>query len=171
MEKEKTLFNGEESYEYDASDKPFDFVEVGIGTALVCESDPVAREKISSAMRNMGYQITEPASIGDAVKNMRFHIYDVVILNENFDTEDSDTNIVLNSIANLHIGTRRQIFMALLSNRFRTMDNMIAFNKSVNVVINMKNIDDISAILKRSLTDNAAFYHVFKEALKKKGRV
>ena len=32
MEEDKTLFNEEESYEYDASDKPFDFVEVGIGT-------------------------------------------------------------------------------------------------------------------------------------------
>jgi CheY-like chemotaxis protein len=170
MEEEKTLFNEEGSYEYDSSDKPFDFVEVGIGTALVCESDPAARERISSALKDMGYQTTEPASIKDAIKNMRFHIYDVVILNENFDTENPDANIVLNSIANFSIGTRRQIFVALLSSRFRTMDNMTAFNKSVNVVINMKNINDISAILKRSLTDNTAFYHVFKEALKKKGR-
>jgi CheY-like chemotaxis protein len=171
MEEEKTLFNEEESYEYDASDKPFDFVEVGIGTALVCESDPVAREKISSSLKLMGYQITEPASIRDAVKNMRFHIYDVVVVNENFDTEKPDTNLVLNSFANLNVGTRRQIFVALLSDRFRTMDNMTAFNKSVNVIVNMKNIDDISGILKRSLADNTAFYHVFKEALKKKWRV
>jgi len=171
MEEEKTLLNEEDSYEYDASDKPFDFVEVGIGTALVCESDPAAREKISSALRLMGYQITEPDSIKDAVKNMRFHIYDVVVVNENFDTENPDTNIVLNSLANLNVGTRRQIFVALLSGRFRSMDNMTAFNKSVNVIVNMKNIDDISGILKRSLTDNTAFYHVFKEALKRKWRV
>jgi len=171
MEEEKTLFNEEDSYEYDASDKPFDFVEVGIGTALVCESDPAAREKISSALKFMGYQITEPASIRDALKNMRFHIYDVVVVNENFDTENPDTNIVLNYLANLNVSTRRQIFVALLSGRFRTMDNMTAFNKSVNVIVNMKNIDDISSILKRSLADNTAFYHVFKDALKKKGRV
>ena len=171
MEEEKTLSNEEDSYEYDASDKPFDFVEVGIGTALVCESDPAAREKISSALRLMGYQITQPDSIKDAVKNMRFHIYDVVVVNENFDTENPDTNIVLNSLANLNVGTRRQIFVAMLSGRFRSMDNMTAFNKSVNVIVNMKNIDDISGILKRSITDNTAFYHVFKEALKKKWRV
>ena len=171
MEEEKTLLNEEDSYEYDASDKPFDFVEVGIGTALVCESDPAAREKISSALRLMGYQITQPDSIKDAVKNMRFHIYDVVVVNENFDTENPDTNIVLNSLANLNVGTRRQIFVALLSGRFRSMDNMTAFNKSVNVIINMKNIDDISGILKRSIADNTAFYHVFKEAMKKKWRV
>jgi hypothetical protein len=100
---------------------------------------------------------------------MRFHIYDVVILNENFDTENPDTNIVLNFLANLNAGTRRQIFVALLSNRFRTMDNMAAFNKSVNVVVNMKNIDDIGIILRRSFNDNTAFYQVFKETMKKKG--
>jgi CheY-like chemotaxis protein len=171
MEEETTIFNEEESYQYDASDKPFDFVEVGIGTALVCEANPAARERISSALRAMGYQITEPASIKEAIKNMRFHIYDVVILNENFDTENPDANIVLSSLANLNVGTRRQFFVALLSDRFRTMDNMTAFNRSVNVIINMKNIDDIDTILKRSLTDNTAFYHVFKEALKKKGRL
>jgi CheY-like chemotaxis protein len=168
MEDDKTL-SKEESYEYDASDRPFDFVEVGIGTALVCESDIAAREKISSVLREMGYQIREPASLKDAVKNMRFHIYDVVILNENFDTENTDSNIVLNFLANLNAGTRRQIFVALLSKRFRTMDNMAAFNKSVNVVVNMKNIDDIDIILRRSFNDNTAFYQVFKETLKKKG--
>jgi hypothetical protein len=119
----------------------------------------------------MGYQITEPASIKDVTKSMRFHIYDVVILNENFDTENPDANIILNSLANYNVGTRRQIFVALLSSRFRTMDNLIALNKSVNVIINMKNIDDIGTILKRSLVDNAAFYHVFKEALKRRGRI
>jgi CheY-like chemotaxis protein len=168
MEDDKTL-SKEESYEYDASDRPFDFVEVGIGTALVCESDIAAREKISSVLREMGYQIREPASLKDAFKNMRFHIYDVVILNENFDTENTDSNIVLNFLANLNAGTRRQIFVALLSKRFRTMDNMAAFNKSVNVVVNMKNIDDIDIILRRSFNDNTAFYQVFKETLKKKG--
>jgi CheY-like chemotaxis protein len=159
----------EESYEYDASDRPFDFVEVGIGTALVCELDPAARQKISSALREMGYQIKEPTSMKDAFRNMRFHIYDVVVLNENFDTENPDTNLVLNTLANLNVSTRRQMFVALLSYRFRTMDNMAAFNKSVNVVVNMKNIDDIGIILRRSFADNATFYHVFKETLKKKG--
>ncbi len=169
MEEDKTIFNEEESYKYDASDRPFDFVEAGVGTALVCESDRAAREKISSALRGMGYQITEPASMKDAAKNMRFHTYDVVVLNENFDTANPDANEILNSLANLNSGARRQMFVALLSSRFRTMDNMIAFNKSVNVIINMKNVDDVGVILKRSLNDNAAFYHVFKETLKKKG--
>jgi hypothetical protein len=47
---------------------------------------------------------------------------------------------------------------------------MAAFNKSVNLVINPKNIDDFEKILKRALADNIAFYRVFKETLMKFGR-
>ncbi len=168
MDEDKTIFD-EDSYKYDASDRPFDFVEIGVGTALVCETDRAAREKISSALKGMGYQVTEPTSMKDAAKNMRFHTYDVVVLNENFDTANPDANAILSSLANLNSGARRQMFVALLSSRSRTMDNMTAFNKSVNVIINMKNIDDVGIILRRSFNDNAAFYHVFKEVLKKKG--
>ena len=67
--------------------------------------------------------------------------------------------------------TRRNIFVALVTDRFRTNDNMAAFNKSVNLVINPKNIDACEKIIKRAVADNTAFYRVFKETLKKFGRV
>jgi hypothetical protein len=51
------------------------------------------------------------------------------------------------------------------------MDNMAAFNKSVNLIINLKNINEIEKILRRGLADNKAFYRVFKESLIKTGRV
>jgi hypothetical protein len=51
------------------------------------------------------------------------------------------------------------------------MDNMVAFNKSVNTVINLKNIDDVEKILRGAVAENAAFYRVMKETLRKMGRV
>ncbi|PIP06372.1 MAG: hypothetical protein COX51_09025, partial [Syntrophobacteraceae bacterium CG23_combo_of_CG06-09_8_20_14_all_50_8] len=71
----------------------------------------------------------------------------------------------------LSMATRRQIFVALLSNKYRTMDNMSAFNKSVNVTINMKNIDDAETIIRGAVADNTAFYRVFGDVLKKMGRM
>jgi hypothetical protein len=62
------------------------------------------------------------------------------------------------------------MFVALVTERFRSMDNMAAFNKSVNLVINTKNIDDVETILKRGVSENTAFYRVFKETLKKMGK-
>jgi len=56
---------------------------------------------------------------------------------------------VLAYLETLNISIRRQMFVILLSNTYRTMDNMQAFNKSVNVILNLKNIDDVGHSQKR----------------------
>jgi CheY-like chemotaxis protein len=171
---EDDFFGAMESENYDASDRPFDFVGIGNETALICESDPAIREKIKAILAGMGYQITEPQTAKDAIRNMRFHIYDLIVLNDGFNVDESGKSgaaAVLHYLSNLEMGIRRQIFIVLVSESYRTMDNMAAFNKSVNLVINPKNMDDFGGIIKRSLDDNIAFYHVYKETLKKIGRI
>ncbi len=170
MEEKKTLTKEASSDTYDASDRPFDFVGEDIGTVIICESDAPLKKKLAAAMKNLGYQITEPASAKDALKNMRYHIYDVVIVNENFDTDNPAANEVLQYLANLNMSTRREIFVTVISSRFRTMDNMAAYNQSANLIINTKNINDAGQIIKSGINDNDAFYHVYKEILRKKGR-
>lgn len=155
---------------YDASEKPFDFVEEGAQTALLCEPDPDIRSKLKSALEDLGYHTTEPKIAIDALKQMRFHVFDVVVLNEMFGTQNPDVNNVHRYLDRLATETRRNIFVALITDRFRTSDNMQAFNKSVNVIINLKNIDDFQKILKVSIAENVAFYRVFGEALIKAGR-
>ena len=168
---EKTIFDEVVSGTYNASEKPFDFVEEGVETALLCEPDPAIRAKIRMALEKMKYNTTEPKSAVEALKQMRFHVFDLVVLNELFDTQDPDKNDVLKYMAKLAMDTRRNIFLALVTNRFRTMDDMMAFNKSVNIIVNVNNVDEMQKILKRSVYDNTAFYYVFKESLTKTGNV
>ncbi len=170
-ETKKTIFDEVVSGAYDASEKPFDFVEEGVETALLCETDPAILAKIKTAMEKMEYNITEAKSAVEALKQMRFHVFDIVVLNELFDTQDPDENDVLKYMAQLAMDTRRNIFLALVTDRFRTMDNMMAFNKSVNIIVNVKNINEIEKIFKSGVADNTAFYHVFKELLAKTGKV
>jgi len=170
MEEDKTLMNQVASEGYDAADLPFDFVGEGGATALVCEPEPDLREKINHGLKEMGYQITMPATAKDALKAMRFHIFDVVVLNELFDTADPQTNGVLRYLENMVMNTRRRFFVALVSDRYRTMDNMTAFNRSVNIVINRKSIDSVGEIIRQGMADNKAFYHVFQETLQKMGK-
>jgi len=170
MEQEKTIFSQVEESLYDAADKPFDFVEEEGETALICESDASIREKISTTIKSLGYMITEAASAKDALKKMRFHPYDVVILDERFDTTVPDENDVLRYLEGLPMDVRRDMFVALVTDRFRSMDNMAAFNKSVNLVINTKNINDVGTIIKRGVSENNAFYRVFKESMQKMGK-
>jgi len=167
----KTIIEEVDSSAYDASEKPFDFVEQGVETALLCEPDPAIRSKIITALYNMGYHTTAPQTYKDTLKQMRFHVFDMVVLNESFGTRDPDMNSVLKYLDRLNMSIRRNIFLALITTRFRTMDNMAAFNKSVNLIINLKNINEIEKILRRGLADNKAFYSVFKESLIKTGRI
>ncbi|MEJ2167207.1 MAG: zinc-ribbon domain-containing protein [Desulfobacterales bacterium] len=160
-----------ESSGYDASDRPFDFIEEEGVTALLCEQNPLARNTIHNALNLMDYQITVAESARDALKRMRYHVYDLIVVNESFDTRNPESNGVLIYLERLAMSVRRNIFVAMISSRYRTMDNMMAFNTSVNLIVNIKNIEDIGKILSRSITDNELFFRVFKETLKEIGRV
>lgn len=171
MKEDKTLLNQVASADYDPADRSFDFVVGGGATALICETDPVLREKINNGLKETGYQITMPATAMEALKAMRFHIFDVVVLNEHFDSVDPQTNSVLGYLENMVMTTRRRFFVVLVSDRYRTMDSMAAFNWSANIIINCNDIDNVAEIIQKGVADNRAFYHVFQETLRKMGKV
>ncbi|MBU0988340.1 MAG: zinc-ribbon domain-containing protein [Proteobacteria bacterium] len=166
----ETIFDEVGSSSYDADEKPFDFLEEGVQTALLCEPDPAVRANIRKSLDKLGYTTTEPSSAREVLKQMRFHVFDLVVLNERFDTENPDENNILRYLDQLAMVTRRNMFVTLLTDRFRTTDNMAAFNKSVNLVVNLKNIDEFEKIVKRGVADFTAFYRVYKESLVKAGR-
>ena len=171
MDNNKMLLNEIESESYSALDKPFDFVEEGGKTVLICESDNAVLENLGTVLEKMGYYVTKSSTAPDALKGMRFHLYDLIVVGETFDKEGSDGGGVLDYIRHLPMSVRRNIFAVLLSATVRTMDNMAAFGKSVNLVINLENIDDAGAIIERGIADNEAFYGAFKDALKQAGRL
>jgi len=156
---------------YDSNEKPFDFVEEEYETALICEVDPKIREKIKIALDLMEYSITVAENTREALKNMRYHTYDLIILNERFDTANPDVNGILIYLNRLVMAERRAITLFLLTDRFNTMDPMVAFHRSANVVVNIKDIDKIDTILQKGLNDTVVFYKVFKEYLIKAGKL
>ncbi len=158
-------FAEEEGENYDASEKPFDFIEEEGKTALICESDALIREKLRPTLDLLEYHITETPNSREALKKMRYHTYDVILLNEYFDTRDPDANPILIYLDRLAMETRRNIFVTLLTGRFRTMDQMTTFQKSVNMILNLRNIDDFDKILQRGMADYGLFFKVFKESI------
>jgi hypothetical protein len=51
------------------------------------------------------------------------------------------------------------------------MDNMRAYNKSVNLIINKKEIAEAALILKKEIAENSDFYYLFKENINKFGKI
>lgn len=158
-------FDEEESEGYDASEKPFDFVEEEGKTALLCESDPMIKKTIMPVLDVLEYHTTEVKNSRDALKSMRYHAYDLIVVNEYFDAKNPDANGVLIYLERLNMAVRRNIFVAMITRRFRTMDNMMAFQRSVNMVVNVDNIADFDKILRRGMADYGMFYQAYKDYL------
>ena len=170
-ETESSVHEDLASDNYDAYEKPFDFVEEEGKTALLCESDDTMNKTLTEILDRLEYHITNAENIREALTKMRYHNYDLILADENFDSSDPDQNGVLSHIERMQMTTRRKIFVALISSRFRTMDKMMAFNKSVDVILNTENIDEAENILQRSITEKDFFYKVFNQTMEEMGRV
>jgi hypothetical protein len=65
------------------------------------------------------------------------------------------------------MAVRRQIYVVLVSATLPTMDNMQAFNKSVNLIVNKRDITSLEKILRQAMAEDEDFYRVFKETIRK----
>ena len=149
------------------SEDPFEFLEEGAKTAMLCEPDSGLRANIKEVVEKMEYHILESSSPRDTLKQMRFRDFNLVILNELFGTRDPEMNHVLKYLSQLTMLNRRNIFVLLISERLKTGDSMMALNKSVNLIINVKDMDRFAKLLEIALTENEKFYRTFKEAFVK----
>ena len=158
---EEESFGEEES---STEGKPFQFIEEEGKVALICETDPVIRKSVTDVLTLMEYHVSSAQDPRDALKKIRYQSYDVVVVNELFGAEDPDTNGVLIYLERLSMDTRRNMFVAMISDRFRTLDYMMAFNKSVNLIVNKENAAEIDKIVSKGLTDYDMFYRIYKES-------
>ncbi len=157
--------------DYDASEKPFDFLEEEGNTALVCENDPEILKQINIVLGIMDYSVTTAETVRDALKKMKYHTFNLMLINETFDGSDPAANGLLVYVERLNMDVRRNLFVGLLTQRYSTMDNMAAFLKSVNIIINVKDIGSIDRILSRGISEYDLFYAAFKDSAKKLGLV
>ena len=154
---------------YNASEKPFDFIEEEGETALICEAEGPVKNKIKEVLDFMEYHISETTDTRDALKKMRYHDYDLIVINESFSSRSPDSNGVLIYLERLKMKTRRKIYVVLLTKRFKTMDAMTSFERSVELIVNLNDIDHFEKILKRGLADHEQFYRIYREEQKTLG--
>jgi ActR/RegA family two-component response regulator len=140
-------------------------------SALVCESEQTLRDKVGNGLKMKGYHVKYAETATDALAAMRLRLFDVVVVDELFDAANPEANEVLMYLQGQNMATRRRFFVALTGRGFATADNMVAFSKSVNIVINTENIDETGELIRQAVADNAAFYHVFNETLVKVGKI
>ena len=149
----------------------FEMARLGGKTALVCEPHTAARDNLKAVLEAMGYFTVEAEDTRNALRRMRYHLFDLVVINENFDATDPDANGVLIYLRHAEMNVRRHMFVVMITKRFRTLDQLTAMSKSVNLIVNTRHIDNLQDILSRSMSDNERFYEVYMSSMKKLGKV
>ena len=137
---------------------------------LVCENAPERQGIIGAALEQLGFTMLPATTAEEAIERLRRSPFEIVIVDERFESSGVLDNAVVRTLNTLPIGQRRQIFVVLLGREFKTFDNMMAFARSVNVVVNLNDLPHLPAIIRKGLEDNNEFYRVFREMLVEVGR-
>ncbi|AQV02215.1 transcriptional regulator [Desulfococcus multivorans] len=144
-------------------DNSFQFLAQGARTAMLCTHTPPLLSHVRKTVEAAGYHALETGTPRDALRQMRSHDFDLVIIDELFGTRDPEMNNVLKYVSQLTMDSRRGMFVVLVSSRFSTGDPMQAFHKSVNLIVNTADVDRMAPLLKRGLDEHEAFYRVFNQ--------
>jgi predicted Zn finger-like uncharacterized protein len=162
----------EESYGYEdyTDDQALDFFEEGVKLALIMPGSSVDEGRLRAELEKLGCKCIPTPNTRDAIGKLRFHHFDLVLLGDGFDNQPLDHSAILSYLNRLSMSVRRRIFLALISDDFKTMDNMMAFAMSANVVISSKDIEKLHLILKKAVSENERFYKVFLDTMVETGK-
>jgi DNA-directed RNA polymerase subunit RPC12/RpoP len=168
----KRMKETEEGYTYSdfSEDKALDFFEEGTTLSLIMGSDSEQSLKIKLVVEELGYKGVVTPNTRDALGKMRFYHFDMVILSDGFDGQPLDNSPIVNHLNRLGMPVRRRIFLALLSEKFKSMDNMMSFAMSANAVISTKELDRLGLMLRKAVLENDKLYKVFMDTLAQLGK-
>ena len=123
------------------------------------------------ALTDLEYKLQRAKSPEHAVHKMRFNEYHVVVFHEKYGDSSLETSPLYEYIKDMPMHARRKTFIAMVGDKFKTLDNIEALAYSVNLVINQKDIDQLETILKKSIGDNDTFYKVYRETMTALGKL
>jgi len=163
----KETASDDDNWDDDAS---LDFFEEDAKLALVMGNGAQQVKKLGRTIEELGYRCVLAKNTRDAISKMRLHYFDLVVLSDGFDGIDLAQSPILQHINNLSMSVRRRCFLALVADEFKTMDNMMAFAMSANMVINGGDLDRLTSIMQHAISDNEKFYKVFMDTMVEVGK-
>jgi len=144
-----------------------DVVEDGVKTALLCVGTRLG-EKIAQVLQELDFWVVHASRSGFALGKLHHNNYDLLILEDTFDSAQTGNNLVLHHVQLLPMHVRRQFFLCLFSETLPSMDSILAFQMGVNLILNIKDLEKAKIILARSLKEYKSFYGYFNAEMNKK---
>ena len=137
--------------------------------ALVCIDGKEFKEKVVSIAGQMGLAVETAADTKLALDKMAYRICHLVIIDADFD-ENKGVSEIVDRMNAIDMSLRRRVCLVLISNQFKTNDQMAALHSSVNSIIHPDDILHLKSFLSRVLAEHEKFYTVYNDSLKLTGK-
>ena len=137
--------------------------------ALIAIGNEEIRAKVESAFTGMGYQLLRVRSADEALEKMRFTNFEAVALHSSFEGGSLDSSLLHQHMRAMAMARRRYIFYVLLGPEFHSLYDLEALANSANLVVNDRELAHFPVMLKKALSDYAALFGPYLEALKHHG--
>jgi len=136
----------------------------------VCVSDEKNKDVWTKVLEEKEFKLQYAKSPEHAVHKMKFTQFHFVVLEDTFGGGPLSENPLYQNLLEMPMEIRRNIFIALVGSKYKTLSNMEAFAMSVNLVVNDKDLSKLSDVLKKSIKDHDMFYKIFKETMQTLGK-
>ncbi|MEN8211171.1 MAG: zinc-ribbon domain-containing protein [Thermodesulfobacteriota bacterium] len=137
--------------------------------ALICIGDNDLQKKVSSVVKNIGFNAKVVDTSKEALKKLEYHIYPLVLIDEAFD-QNRGVTIIMDKLNTIDMSLRRKICLVLMSRQFNTNDNMSALHASVNCIINVDDDAHLTSFLPKVLEDHKNLYTIYNASMKLSGQ-
>ncbi len=122
--------------------------------ALVLALEGAFQKSAVTAAGQLGYAVETAAEPAEAVKRMAYHVYPLVVMEDRF---DPDGTVVIDHMNTQDMSVRRSICLVLMGQSLKTRDPMTALHASVNCVVGLDNLSQMTAILSAAVRDHTDF--------------
>jgi hypothetical protein len=141
----------------------------GLKSALVAFDSEETQDKLQEKLSAMGFRPTIAVNVRDAVKQLKFGRFQLMIIQEDYYGATLSSNQLLRAVNSLELNVRRDMFIVVIGPSFTTLDDLTAFSLSLDTVINVNDLDDIDRILISAMGHATKFIAAFKEMRHQRG--
>ncbi|MCP4350461.1 MAG: hypothetical protein GY795_33750 [Desulfobacterales bacterium] len=137
-----------------------------VPTAMVLMPEGASRSKMEDAFREMDYQLFLPKTADEAIESMQFKEYAAAAFHISFEGGTLEDSVFHSHMKVLSMVKRRYMYYVLIGPDFRTYYDLEALANSANVVVNDKDMENISTIMKKGKNDYDELFGPFLAMLK-----
>lgn len=143
----------------------------GSQQALVCIAPSLGRNRIMAGLKHAGLKAHVPETPAQALKNLEYYVYPLVVVDEAFDTD----KVLADYMNNMDMFLRRKICLVRLGPGFETGNAMTALDLSANYVIKSQDLEQedaslVNNVLAVALSEHEQMYAVFNDSMKAAGK-